>query len=116
MMRTVICLLMMLLAFSVPARLHAEPSYAKWGALAVQETKKKYNADIVDYLHIGRRRISPDISEEKFRLWLRDRSGEFAVVVRIRFRNDTEEVLSIRINKMNVPSFYQPFDFSSVIF
>ena len=31
------------------------PSYAKWGRLAMKETKKRYpNADIIDYLHIGR--------------------------------------------------------------
>ncbi|MFE5322492.1 DUF3889 domain-containing protein [Paenibacillus sp. NPDC056579] len=115
-MRILVCLFMMLLAFSMPVRLHAEPAYAKWGALAVQETKKRYNADIIDYLHLGRKPISPDISEESFRLWLKDPSGEFGVIVRIRFRNDTEEVLSIRMNKLNLPSFYQPFDFSSAIF
>lgn len=37
---------LLLLVFGEPVQLHAEPAYAKWGALAVQEAKKKYDADV----------------------------------------------------------------------
>ena len=35
---------------------HAQPPYAQWGKLAVEKTKEQYpKAEIVDYLHIGRK-------------------------------------------------------------
>ena len=44
---------------------HAQPPYAKWGKIAVLMTKEKYpQADIIDYLHIGRRPKTVNISVE----------------------------------------------------
>ena len=72
------------------------PQYAKWGQIAVQETIKKYDASVVDYLHIGRTQISENIIEEKFKLWLRKRNlEEFGVYITIRFDSKTEQIITI---------------------
>jgi hypothetical protein len=75
----------------------ATPSYAKWGQLAMKETKAKYPAsDIIDYLHIGRE-VNDNIATEKFKLWLRDRSTkkEFGVFVYLKFNEKTEQLIKI---------------------
>ena len=76
---------------------HAQPPYAKWGKIAVQMTKEKYpQADIIDYLHIGRSPKTGNISVEKFKLWLRDKSGkEFGVFVDVEFETKTEKFINI---------------------
>lgn len=74
----------------------AEPSYARWGQLAVAETKKKYpGAAVVDYRHVGRRTKSPTMSEETFKLWLRAGNREWGVYVRIVFETSSERVVSV---------------------
>lgn len=71
------------------------PSYAKWGLLAVKETKAKYtDAQIIDYLHRGRQKSGHD-TIEKFKLWLKKGNKEFGVFVNITFDTKTEEVLQI---------------------
>lgn len=71
------------------------PSYAKWGQVAMIETKKKYpNADIIDYLHIGRE-TGTKTSKEKFKLWLREDNKEFGVFIDITFNNETEDMTNI---------------------
>lgn len=73
------------------------PSYAKWGKLAVEETKTRYkDFCVVDYLHIGKV-VGPNESSEKFKLWLRACPGkrEFGIYVTIAFNNETEEVTEI---------------------
>ncbi|MEW9674277.1 YqzG/YhdC family protein [Ammoniphilus sp. 3BR4] len=73
-----------------------EPPYAKWGRLALQETKKKYpQAEIIDYLHVGLKSLSPSTSQETFKLWLKEGIREFGVYVRIKFDTRTETVQSI---------------------
>jgi hypothetical protein len=64
----------------------------------MQETQKRYpTASIVDYLHVGRTVITPDLSQEMFKLWLRQRDGrEFGVYVTILFNSYTDEIQSIR--------------------
>ena len=75
----------------------AVPEYARWGALAVKETRARYNAAVVDYKHLGRSALSPVRSEERFKLWLRDRKGkEFGVYVYIQFNPKSNTVHSIR--------------------
>ncbi|MGG2065548.1 MULTISPECIES: YqzG/YhdC family protein [unclassified Bacillus (in: firmicutes)] len=75
---------------------HAQPPYAKWGKLAVQKTKEKYpQADIIDYLHIGRRPKTVNISVEQFKLWLRENGREFGVFVDVEFETKTEKFLNI---------------------
>ncbi|HUC90656.1 MAG TPA: DUF3889 domain-containing protein [Paenibacillus sp.] len=71
------------------------PEYVEWGRMAVQETKKKYSAEIVDYLHLGRVNVSSKLSEEKFKLWLRKENKEFGVYVTIRFNPLSGRVQSI---------------------
>lgn len=77
---------------------HAEmaiPPYAKWGKLAMEETKKKYpDAQIIDYLHRGRQKKG-DAMIEKFKLWLRGENREFGVFINIEFDAKTEEVLHV---------------------
>jgi hypothetical protein len=75
----------------------AAPDYVKWGALAVQETQKRYQADIVDYKHIGRTDLTAQKSEEQFKLWLRSKEGkEFGVFVYIEFDPSNDKVQSVR--------------------
>ncbi|WP_134685533.1 YqzG/YhdC family protein [Brevibacillus migulae] len=79
---------------------HAEPAYAKWGQMAMKETKKKYpKADIVDYKHVGRKELSPSAAQETFRLWLKEGKQRYEVIVRITFETRTEKVLSVRFQQ-----------------
>lgn len=81
-----------------------QPEYAKWGRMAVLETKKRYpNADIIDYLHIGRKQLSPTVAEEQFKLWLREKQNnrEFGVFVNIKFNVNTEEVIEMTFRETN---------------
>lgn len=72
-----------------------QPEYAKWGAIAMQRTAERYRLPIVDYLHVGRRQLSPGIAEEKFKLWLRGNNREFGVFVTIRFETVSERILAV---------------------
>ncbi|MCM3600028.1 YqzG/YhdC family protein [Robertmurraya korlensis] len=79
---------------------HAEqqqgPPYAKWGQIAMKKTKEKYpQANIIDYLHIGREK-GTKYSTEKFKLWLKTDSKEFGVFVDITFDNKTEQIKDIK--------------------
>lgn len=72
------------------------PPYAKWGKIAMEKTHEKYpQAQIVDYLHIGRT-SGPQSSVEKFKLWLKGPQKEFGVFVDIEFDNSTEKILSVK--------------------
>ncbi|MNO23499.1 hypothetical protein D3C76_133020 [compost metagenome] len=94
----VLCLIGVLIISAMPAE--AAPVYAKWGTIAVKETQKRYNADIIDYKHIGRTQLTPETAEEKFKLWLRTRAGrEFGVYVSIRFNVSTDEMQSIQFTE-----------------
>lgn len=71
------------------------PPYAKWGRLAMKETKSEYpDADIVDYLHVGSQ-TSDNETTQKFKLWLKEETKEYGVFIDIKFNNETEEVLQI---------------------
>lgn len=73
-----------------------EPEYAKWGKIAVNETKKRYpEASVVDYLHVGRTLKGDILVQENFKLWLRSASREFGVLVTIVFDKNTEQIRSI---------------------
>ncbi|RUT29579.1 DUF3889 domain-containing protein [Paenibacillus zeisoli] len=74
----------------------AEPSYAEWGRVAVLEAKKKYDADITDYKHIGRKPVKDHIYEEQFKLIVKKPSKEFGVYVSVQFNEDTGELLDIK--------------------
>ncbi|NQX49035.1 DUF3889 domain-containing protein [Paenibacillus tritici] len=91
-------LLMLILVISWPlSRGSAAPDYARWGTLAVKEAQQKYNAEIVDYKHIGRTQIKPKLAEEKFKLLVRSKAGrEFGVIVMIRFNPSTDKLQSIQ--------------------
>lgn len=74
----------------------AIPPYAKWGQIAMSRVKEKYpQADIVDYQHLGRQ-TGATTSTEKFKLWLKQGSREFAVFVDITFENKTEKIITIK--------------------
>lgn len=77
-----------------------EPAYAKWGKRAVQYAHVCYpNAAVVDYLHVGRRRIGDNRAEEVFRLWLREGKREWGILVRVQFQVSPEQFLSIRCER-----------------
>ncbi|MFJ5623013.1 DUF3889 domain-containing protein [Peribacillus loiseleuriae] len=65
------------------------------GSFCNKKTQEKYpNAQIIDYLHIGR--ISgPQSSIERFKLRLRDNRREFGVFINIEYDNETERVSEI---------------------
>ena len=90
---------------SVPAEdtfLHAQPSYAKWGRLAMEETSKAYrNASIVDYKYEGRKLMPDGLAEESFLLWLRQDGREFGVHVRIQVEAETDRLVRISLNERN---------------
>lgn len=78
-----------------------EPSYAKWGRLAVAEVKRKYPAcSVIDYLHLGRQELSAQTAKESFRLWLRKDTREWGVRVDIVFNKQTEKPISIRVQDL----------------
>lgn len=80
----------------------ATPEYAKWGNIAVEETAQRYQADIIDYKHIGRTNLTSKKSEEKFKLWIRSKEGnEFGVYVSIQFDPSTEMIQSIQFTESN---------------
>lgn len=75
------------------------PSYAKWSQLAIKETKSRYlNADIIDYLHVGRESIG-NTTTEKFKLWLKDDKHEFGVIVTIKFDTKTEKIIKMEFHE-----------------
>ncbi|OBZ17916.1 hypothetical protein A7975_03490 [Bacillus sp. FJAT-26390] len=83
------------------AALHAEPSYAKWGKLAMEETSKTYvNASIIDYKYVGRTKLSEEQAEENFVLWLRKDAIEFGVRVSITIQTKTDEVLNLTMKEL----------------
>jgi hypothetical protein len=58
----------------------------------VHKTKAKYpQANIIDYLHIGRDK-GADTSLEKFKLWLKQNNKEFGVFVKWLFANQDDEI------------------------
>jgi len=81
--------------------IQAEPSYAKWGSIAVKETQKKYNASVTDYLHIGSVKLSDTITEEKFKLILTKNNTEIGVFVTIAFNPNNNQLLTIRYEETN---------------
>ncbi|KEK22779.1 DUF3889 domain-containing protein [Bacillus gaemokensis] len=89
-------------AYTNPSIVHAQPPYAKWGKLAVEKTKEKYpKAQIIDYLHIGRKPKTINITTEKFKLWLREDGKEYGVFVDVEFDTKTERFLKITFQKSN---------------
>lgn len=71
-------------------------TYHKWSLIAIAETKRKYpQAALVDYLHIGRTQLENGLSEEKFKLWLRQDHREFGVYVTVKFADAEGRLVSI---------------------
>ncbi|HGH7175879.1 TPA: DUF3889 domain-containing protein [Bacillus wiedmannii] len=79
---------------------HAQPPYAKWGKLAVEKTKEQYpKAEIIDYLHIGRKPKTIQITVEKFKLWLREDGKEYGVFVDVEFETKTDKFIKMSFQK-----------------
>jgi hypothetical protein len=75
------------------------PDYAKWGQLAMKETKSRYpNADIIDYKHEGSE-PKGESTIEKFKLWLKEGDKEFGVLIRIEYTTETKEVVKIEFEE-----------------
>ncbi|MCM3177618.1 uncharacterized protein DUF3889 [Cytobacillus horneckiae] len=75
------------------------PAYAKWGRLAMKTAKEKYpNAEIIDYLHIGREQKGKQVVE-KFKLWIRENDTEFGLLIFIEFDPKTNQVKTIELKK-----------------
>lgn len=93
--------LLLLLYGGFPDSLQAEPDYARWGRIAVQETIKRYQANVLDYEHIGRTELSSDEAEEQFKLWIKQGTREFGLLVSVRFNPKTNEQLSIHFKELS---------------
>lgn len=77
-----------------------EPAYAKYGKLAMQETAKKYKADIVDYKYEGHFPQKGKVAEERFVLWLREGDEQFGVRVSIQVDQSSDKVQRIQFDKL----------------
>ncbi|WP_115995244.1 DUF3889 domain-containing protein [Cohnella lupini] len=86
-------------AFPLSTTIAKAPEYAKWGIIAMERTKAKYRASIIDYLHVGRKQVSEDIAEETFKLWLKDGSREYGVRVSIRFYTANDRIISVHFQE-----------------
>ncbi|CAI6081605.1 DUF3889 domain-containing protein [Cohnella sp. JJ-181] len=81
----------------------ADTTYHKWSLIAIEETKQKYpKAALVDYLHIGRTQLGGGLSEERFKLWLREDRREFGVYVNVRFRDAENRLISVAMRETGV--------------
>lgn len=82
----IILLTLLFLLIPVNFGLAQQPDYAKWGKIAVEETKQQYpNQEIVDYLYEGKVVIS-DVREQynfKMKLELKEEKKEVRVYVLI---------------------------------
>lgn len=86
--------------YTGPSIVHAQPPYAKWGKLAVEKTKEQYpKAEIIDYLHIGRKPKTVQITVEKFKLWLREDGKEYGVFVDVEFETKSEKFIKMSFQK-----------------
>lgn len=78
--------------------IYSEPSYAKWGRIAIEETSKTYrDASIIDYKYEGRKVLSDEQAEESFVLWLRKDAREFGVRVRMTIQIGSDELLQLKL-------------------
>ncbi|WP_238653050.1 DUF3889 domain-containing protein [Paenibacillus piscarius] len=93
-----ITLLMLFLVTAVPVSTSsAAPDYARWGKVAVKAAQQKYNADIIDYKHIGRTQLQPKLAEEKFKLQVRGKDGrEFGVLAKVRFNPSSGKLQTVQ--------------------
>lgn len=79
------------------------PAYAKWSRLAIQETQASYpQASIIDYLYMGSAQ-NDDSTVATFRLWLREGTTEYGVVVRVTYVTKTEKLESVKFHKITPP-------------
>lgn len=106
-MKLLLCSLMLLGMYTISQPIETVfaqkeiPPYAKWGSIAMQKVKQKYpNADIVDYLHVGRKKGNKN-STETFKLWLKGPDKEFGVFIDITFNNDTERIEDITYREVS---------------
>ncbi|GAB6930482.1 hypothetical protein JCM10914A_44650 [Paenibacillus sp. JCM 10914] len=76
------------------------PQSAKWGETAMKSAGKHYNMEVVDYLYSGRFRVSPQVEEERFKLWLRQGSLELSVHVTVVYDPNSERLLRIRYEEV----------------
>lgn len=100
-MRALVLLVLISYGFGAvgASRAAAEPDYAKWGRIAMQETAKRYRADIVDYKHLGRKPDRPGIVSESFKLILNSGTRQFGVKVQIWFEQESERMTRIQFTE-----------------
>ncbi len=82
----------------------AQPEYAKWGIVAMEAAKAKYGVPIVDYLHLGRFPAAPGAAEERFKLWLKDDSREFGVIVSVQFYTANDRLITVKFRETDRPT------------
>lgn len=79
------------------------PAYAKWSRLAINEAQYKYpNAKVIDYLYVGSETIN-DTTIATFQLWLKENDTEFGVIVKVTYKTNTEELISVEFKEFSRP-------------
>ncbi|VDG89534.1 Uncharacterised protein [Lysinibacillus sphaericus] len=79
------------------------PAYAKWSRLAIKQTQSEYpKASIVDYLYMGSA-ANNGSTVATFRLWLREGTREYGVVVRVTYVTETEKLESVKFHEIIPP-------------
>lgn len=77
-----------------------EPAYAKWGKIAVAETKRQFpQFKVVDYKYLGHSESGSE-GRERFRLWLRGDRREFGVNVTVRYDKASQKLLSVKVERL----------------
>lgn len=99
----IVSLMLVMLLLVHSAAVLAEPDYAKWGRLAMEEAAKRFKTDIVDYKYEGKKQRNGGVISQHFRLLLRDGKREFGVAVTIWFYRDTEKVIRIQMDEIEDP-------------
>lgn len=65
----------------------------------MQQTAEKYQAEILDYQHVGRTQVAPGIAEETFKFWVRDKQHEFGVLISIQFYTSNDQIITIKFRE-----------------
>lgn len=98
----IFCMAVSASMFSVQA--HAETktqSYEEFGRAAMKKAKEEFpDAQIVDYLHVGKKRKT-ETSIETFKLTLKENNKPFQVFVFIEYNENTKKVIKVTLDKVS---------------
>ncbi len=98
----IFCMTVSASVFSV--QVHAETktlSYEEFGRAAMKKAKEEFpDAQIVDYLHVGKKRKA-ETSIETFKLTLKENNKPFEVFVFIEYNEKTKKIIKVTLDKVS---------------